>query len=63
VPLFVDADLREHRGMFYKKPTQWQRLRRRRGLRTIAAFFAGIHAANGVAHGVTPSKASPARRC
>jgi hypothetical protein len=47
--------------MFYKRPTQWQMLRRRRGLRTITAFLAGIHAANGIAHGVTPPKSSPAR--
>jgi hypothetical protein len=31
-------------------------------MRTIAAFFAGIHAANGIAHGVTPPRGSAARR-
>lgn len=47
--------------MFYKKPTNWQKLRRRRGMRTVAAFLAGIHAANGIAHGVTPPPDSAAR--
>lgn len=48
-------------NMLYQKRTRWHKLRDRRGIRSVAAFLAGIHAANGIAHGVPVSPRSPAR--
>jgi hypothetical protein len=46
--------------MFYRRPSRWNRLRRQSGLRALVRFAAGIHAANGVAHGVRPARDSAA---
>lgn len=51
----------QHENMLYKKPTQWQKLRDRRIIRSVASFLAGIHAAHGIAHGVPVSERSAAR--
>lgn len=47
--------------MFYKKSSRIQKIRRTRAFTVTAAALAGIHAANGLAHGVRPSAHSPAR--
>ena len=47
--------------MLYKKQNQWQKLSDRRVVRRVAAFLAGIHAANGIAHGVPVPRHSAAR--
>lgn len=44
--------------MLYQKPAPWNRLRHVAGLRNLAAFAAGIHTANGLAHGITPPRQS-----
>ncbi len=41
--------------------TRLKSLRRNVALRTVVRFAAGVHAANGVAHGVPPTPGSPAR--
>jgi hypothetical protein len=53
--------MRQHENMLHKKPTRWELLRRRRGFRILAEFFAGVHAANGIRHGVEPPANSSAR--
>jgi len=47
--------------MLNQKPTHWNRLRRLRGIRHLASFAAGIHTANGLAHGVQPPAMSLTR--
>ena len=51
----------DDRIMFYKRSSRSQKIRRSRAYQTVAAALAGIHAANGLAHGVQPSAHSPAR--
>jgi len=47
--------------MFYKRVSRRQKIRRTRAFRLLADVAAGIHAANGLAHGVQPSANSRAR--
>ncbi|WP_158083832.1 hypothetical protein [Mycobacterium sp. AT1] len=47
--------------MFYKRVSRPQKIRRTRAFRLMADMAAGIHAANGLAHGVQPSANSRAR--
>lgn len=47
--------------MFYKRVSRPQQIRRTRAFRLLADVAAGIHAANGLAHGVQPSANSRAR--
>jgi hypothetical protein len=51
--------------MLYKRPTLWNRLRRNilitEVFRLTKEFAAGIDAAHGLAHGITPSPDSAAR--
>ncbi|OPX08612.1 hypothetical protein B1790_18285 [Mycobacterium sp. AT1] len=48
-------------NMFYKRVSRPQKIRRTRAFRLMADMAAGIHAANGLAHGVQPSANSRAR--
>ncbi|KQY09179.1 hypothetical protein ASD37_01515 [Mycobacterium sp. Root135] len=48
-------------NMFYKRVSRTQKIRRTRTFRLLSEMAAGIHAANGLAHGVQPSAHSPAR--
>ena len=47
--------------MFYKRASRSQKIRRTRAFRLLAEVAAGIHAANGLAHGVQPPTDSRAR--
>lgn len=47
--------------MFYKRVSRTQKISRTRTVRLLSEMAAGIHAANGLAHGVQPSANSPAR--
>ena len=47
--------------MLYKKASRSQKIRRTRAFRLLAEMAAGIHVANGLAHGVQPSANSRAR--
>ncbi|MBN3454000.1 hypothetical protein JNN96_08225 [Mycobacterium sp. DSM 3803] len=48
--------------MLHQKTSLWTRARRHLPVRSFVAFMAGIHAGNGIAHGVVPAAGSPARR-
>ena len=48
-------------NMFYKRVSRTQKIRRTRAFRLLSEVAAGIHAANGLAHGVQPSANSRAR--
>lgn len=47
--------------MFYKRVSRTQKIRRTRTFRLLSEVTAGIHVANGLAHGVQPSATSRAR--
>ncbi len=47
--------------MFYEKSSRTQKIKRTRAYQAVAAVLAGVHAANGIAHGVRPPANSPAR--
>jgi hypothetical protein len=47
--------------MLQKRVTRIDRIRRHRGVRPLVDLFAGLHAANGLAHGIRPGPDSPAR--
>jgi len=47
--------------MLYEKPTRSTKIHRNRVFRLLADAAAGIHAANGLAHGVQPPADSRAR--
>jgi hypothetical protein len=47
--------------MLYKRASRSQKIRRSRTFRLLADVVAGIHAANGLAHGVQPPRNSRAR--
>jgi len=48
-------------NMFYKRVSRTQKIRRTRTFRLLADVAAGIHVANGLAHGVQPSANSRTR--
>lgn len=47
--------------MFYTRSSRIQKITRTRAYQAVAAALAGVHAANGLAHGAQPSAHSPAR--
>ncbi|MGV0742943.1 hypothetical protein [Mycolicibacterium sp. XJ870] len=47
--------------MLYRTSSRGIRLRWHRNFRLLAALAAGVHAANGLAHGVQPPQSSTAR--
>ncbi|GAB7071029.1 hypothetical protein H7J06_19230 [Mycobacterium hodleri] len=47
--------------MLYKRTSRSQRIRRTRTFRLLADALAGVHAANGLAHGVQPPANSRTR--
>ncbi|BDY33100.1 hypothetical protein [Mycolicibacterium mageritense] len=48
--------------MLHQKTSLWTRAQRYLPVRCLVAFIAGIHAGNGIAHGVVPAPESRARR-
>jgi hypothetical protein len=61
VPLFTAQCADDGGNMFYKRASRIQKIRRTRVFRLLSEVAAGIHAANGIAHGVQPSANSRAR--
>jgi hypothetical protein len=47
--------------MLYKRTSRPQKIRRTRAFRLLADVLAGVHAANGLAHGVQPPATSRTR--
>ena len=47
--------------MLYKRTSRSQKIRRTRPFRLLADVLAGVHAANGLAHGVRPPANSRTR--
>ncbi|MCV7420266.1 hypothetical protein H7K45_06920 [Mycobacterium yunnanensis] len=61
VPLCGSPGGDEYRIMFYTRSSRIQKITRTRAYQAVAAALAGVHAANGLAHGAQPSAHSPAR--
>jgi hypothetical protein len=47
--------------MLYKRTSRAQKIRRTRAFRLLADVLSGVHAANGLAHGVQPPATSRTR--
>jgi hypothetical protein len=48
-------------NMLYKRTSRSQKIRRTHAFRLLADVVAGVHAANGIAHGVQPPANSRSR--
>lgn len=63
MPLFDDGEKRHAESMFYKRPSRWNRIRDHRIVRFLADVAYGVHAANGIAHGVNPRVSTESPCC
>jgi hypothetical protein len=61
VPLCIAGFGDDGGNMLYKRTSRLQKIRRVRAFRLLADVLAGVHAANGIAHGVQPPANSRAR--